>query len=950
MSLLARRADPPGSGPGPAYDAFISYSHAADGRLAPALQLALHRFARPWYRVRALRVFRDDASLPATAALWESLERALSSSRYFILLASPRAAASPWVDREVRWWLEHRSPATLLLVLTEGGLSWDGAAGDFDRRLSTAVPPALHGVFPDEPRHVDLGWAHESEDVSLHNPLFLERVADLAAAVHERDRDALIGEDVRQHRRALWLARGAAAVLTLLLLVTGVAAYIAADQRDQARAGRAAAQEQARLATSRQLAAESTVNLQPAPERALLLGVQAMHVSPTAEARSALLAAVQNRTAATRALVADNPTGQNAVAALAWHPDGSVLVSGQNNSGLLVWDPRTGRRLATFDLRLGGVSEAVAVSADKKTVAVALSNGMLLHLDVAAGTEIARNKFAADAFSPDGTLAARIAGRQIEIWDVWGRRSTGGALPAGRPDIAGVAFSADNRTLAVARPSGVELWDVGRRIRLRTLTAPWGGQPRTVTFDRAGDRLATVLRDGSIQLWDVRRGGPDGVPLVSPRAVTQVAFRPDGRQLAAIDSLTVTTWDLAARTSTDVMSSDNGTIETLAYRPDGRGLAIGTFSAASVIVDLREAPRLGQTVARGDGFGDAAFNPDGTVLATPANKGQVLLWDARRREAAGLLASGGEGALDDVAFSPDGRTIAASGVEGQAVLWDVGTRRLRGGPLTAGGQYGVSAVAFGADSRTLITGYADGRVQAWDATTGQPLGAPVTTPPPPASFCELCGVTTVAVAPDGRTIATAGVDARITLWDLGPLRVRQQLTGHTGPVTALAFDAASRLLASGSEDHTIALWDVASRTRVGAPLTLPSSQVAAVALSPDGSTVAAQGHNNAVVLWDVSRRTPLGTPLQQDGSGALAFTPDGTTLVSAACCFKVPDALIFWDLAPASWAALACERAGRNLSQEEWDAFVGGSWPYRRTCAALPSGAGAPAGAPAGWS
>jgi hypothetical protein len=46
------------------------------------LHLALHRFARPWYQVRALRVFRDDASLPATATLWDSLERRLSSSRY----------------------------------------------------------------------------------------------------------------------------------------------------------------------------------------------------------------------------------------------------------------------------------------------------------------------------------------------------------------------------------------------------------------------------------------------------------------------------------------------------------------------------------------------------------------------------------------------------------------------------------------------------------------------------------------------------------------------------------------------------------------------------------------------------------------------------------------------------------------------------------------------------
>ncbi|MCY1138278.1 TIR domain-containing protein [Actinoplanes sp. Pm04-4] len=929
----------------------MSYSHAADGKLAPALQLALHRFARPWYRVRALRVFRDDASLPATAALWESIERALSTSRYFVLLASPRAAASHWVEREIRWWLEHRSPATLLLVLTEGELVWDAAAGDFDRSLSTAVPPALHGVFPEEPRHVDLGWARVAEDVSLHNPLFRERVADLAAAVHERARDALIGEDVRQHRRALWLARSAVAVLTALLMVAGLAAYIAADQRDQARTERAAAQEQARLATSRQLAAESTVNLRTAPERALLLGVQATHVSPTAEARSALLAAVQNRTAATRTLVADNPTGQNAVTALAWHPDGSVLVSGLNNSGVLVWDPRSGKRLATFDLQVGGDATAVAVSPDKKSVAVAFHNGMLFRLDVAGGTAISRRTFGTvvSAFSPDGTRAARIAGREIEIWDVWRDRPAGRALPAGRGDITGVAFSADNRTLALARPGEVELWDVVRRVRLRTLSAPWGVEPRSVTFDRAGDRLATLLADGGIQAWDVRRGEPISIPLPSARPADQVAFRPDGREVAAIDPLTVTVWDPVARTSSDVMSSNNGSIQTLAYAPDGRSLAIGTFSAATVIVDLREPPRLGQTVARGDGFGDAAFSPDGTLLATPANKGQVLLWDARRREAAGLLVSGGEGGLDDVAFSPDGRMLAATGVEGRAVLWDLGTRRLKGEPLSAGGDSGVSAVAFTADSRTLITGYGDGRVQAWDATTGKPLGDPVATPAPPASFCELCAVSAVAVSPDGRTLATAGVDARITLWEQNPLRVQKQLTGHTGPITGLAFDAASKLVASGSEDHTVALWEVASATRVGAPLTLPGSQVAAIALSPDGSTVAAQGYNSAVVLWDVRRRTPLGIPLQQSGTGALTFTSDGATLVSAACCFGISDALVFWDLSPASWTALACERAGRNLSQEEWDAFVGEAWPYRRTCAALPAGAGAPASAPAGW-
>ena len=81
------------------FDAFISYSHAADGRLAPALQSGLHRFAKPWYRVRALRVFRDEASLSANPALWSSITQALDESEAFLLLASPDAKASEWVGR-----------------------------------------------------------------------------------------------------------------------------------------------------------------------------------------------------------------------------------------------------------------------------------------------------------------------------------------------------------------------------------------------------------------------------------------------------------------------------------------------------------------------------------------------------------------------------------------------------------------------------------------------------------------------------------------------------------------------------------------------------------------------------------------------------------------------------------------------------------------------------------
>jgi hypothetical protein len=59
------------------YDAFISYSHAADGILAPAVQKALQKFAKPWHQRRAMTVFRDETGLSANPALWSSIEQAL---------------------------------------------------------------------------------------------------------------------------------------------------------------------------------------------------------------------------------------------------------------------------------------------------------------------------------------------------------------------------------------------------------------------------------------------------------------------------------------------------------------------------------------------------------------------------------------------------------------------------------------------------------------------------------------------------------------------------------------------------------------------------------------------------------------------------------------------------------------------------------------------------------
>ena len=126
-----------------AYDAFISYSHVKDKPVAAALQSVVQKLGKPWYRRRALRVFRDDTSLSATPSLWPSIEQSLGLSRFFVLLASPEAAASKWVNREVAYWIDHNSIDTVLIGVTDGKPIWDesiaGAPGD-RQRVRVKVP------------------------------------------------------------------------------------------------------------------------------------------------------------------------------------------------------------------------------------------------------------------------------------------------------------------------------------------------------------------------------------------------------------------------------------------------------------------------------------------------------------------------------------------------------------------------------------------------------------------------------------------------------------------------------------------------------------------------------------------------------------------------------------------------------------------------------------------
>jgi hypothetical protein len=146
------------------YDAFVSYSHAKDKTVAAALQSVIQRLGKAWYRRRALRLFRDDTSLSAAPHLWPSSDKALGESRFLLLLASPEAAASPWVNKEVTWWLEHKSAETLLIGVTDGKLHWDHGIGDFAWREGMPLPPVLTERFASEPKWVNLAAYRDDAD------------------------------------------------------------------------------------------------------------------------------------------------------------------------------------------------------------------------------------------------------------------------------------------------------------------------------------------------------------------------------------------------------------------------------------------------------------------------------------------------------------------------------------------------------------------------------------------------------------------------------------------------------------------------------------------------------------------------------------------------------------------------------------------------------------------
>ena len=472
------------------------------------------------------------------------------------------------------------------------------------------------------------------------------------------------------------------------------------------------------------------------------------------------------------------------------------------------------------------------------------------------------------AVSPDGKyIATAGSDKIIKIRDA----ETGLLLrniEGHSKEINALAFHPSEGILASAgKDRTIFLWNVETGELVRFISTD---QFRivSVAFTQNGKKIISGGRDEAVKVWDYTTGELLQTLNGHTKIVYSVAASPDNSMVATGgEEETIKLWDIEKGTLIREIQTPGRVVKCLEFSPDGKKLV----SAGSEIIVWNTGTWRPFRVLDRSRTNSVTFSPDGTRIASGGEYGEVKLWDAER----GFLIKSrnrhrnfGRQSVNSVTFTPDGDNLISGGY-GMVLIWkgeDLELVRDLEGFTTW-----VYTLAFNSDGTRLVNGGLDDKLKLFDLTTGEIHQT---------QKLYSRGVCRTAISPDGTILASAMSKENIVrIWDEAASRMVTTLYGHTSQIAALSFSPDGSMLATGSSDKTIRIWDTSTWKLL--KTLVHSSLVQTVRFSPDGHYIAAGDFTGGIIhVWTVHDWKKIKTFDVLHIVNSIAFSPDSARLAA----------------------------------------------------------------------